>query len=164
MYTVKRFHDICAGHRVVGHEGKCRYLHGHNYRVHFSCVADVSKRSAELGLPKKHIELDDLGRVIDFGVIKEKLCMWLEVNWDHKFIAWNHDEAIQHMARESINDIADSLVFVPFNPTAENMAAYLVEVIGPMQLEGTGVVLEEVKIEETYKCHVSYAKEVKNCD
>jgi len=159
MYRVKRFHDICAGHRVVGHEGKCKYLHGHNYRVHFSCVADTSKQSAELGLPKKHIELDDLGRVIDFGVIKEKLCMWLEDNWDHKFIAWEHDEAIRHMAMESIDDMLDSFVYVPFNPTAENMAAYLVEVIGPMQLEGTGVVLEEVKIEETYKCHVSYTKE-----
>ena len=34
-YTVIRSHEICAGHRVVGHESKCRHLHGHNYKFHF---------------------------------------------------------------------------------------------------------------------------------
>ena len=56
MITVERYHDISCGHRVVGHESKCKFLHGHNYRVRL-CV------SAE--------ELDPLGMVIDFGDLKE---------------------------------------------------------------------------------------------
>lgn len=47
-----RYHDFCAGHRVVGHENKCRHLHGHNYRVTFYCESQ---------------ELDGVGRVVDFG-------------------------------------------------------------------------------------------------
>jgi 6-pyruvoyltetrahydropterin/6-carboxytetrahydropterin synthase len=39
MITANRYHDISCGHRVVGHEGKCRHLHGHNYRIHFVCAA-----------------------------------------------------------------------------------------------------------------------------
>ena len=39
MITVERYHDISMGHRVVGHESKCRHLHGHNYRIHFICTA-----------------------------------------------------------------------------------------------------------------------------
>ena len=39
MITVERYHDISMGHRVVGHESKCRHLHGHNYRIHFVCTA-----------------------------------------------------------------------------------------------------------------------------
>jgi 6-pyruvoyltetrahydropterin/6-carboxytetrahydropterin synthase len=39
-YKVHRYHDISCGHRVHGHEGKCRHLHGHNYRVHFTCIAE----------------------------------------------------------------------------------------------------------------------------
>ena len=54
-----RHHDICMGHRVVGHEGKCKNLHGHNYRFTFYCESE---------------ELDSIGRVIDFSCIKNSLC------------------------------------------------------------------------------------------
>lgn len=147
MYKVHRYHDICAGHRVSGHESKCQHLHGHNYRIHFTCASD---------------DLDNIGRVIDFSVVKEKLCMWVEDNWDHKFLAWTKDPVMTTLLNmggqvDSIPEEVDrSMVWVPFNPTAENMAQYLVEVIGPKQLAGTGVKLIEVLIEETAKCHASY--------
>ena len=157
MQTAERYHDISCGHRVVGHENKCRHLHGHNYRVHFVCTA---------------ANLDHIGRVIDFGVIKEKLCMWIENNWDHKFLAWENDPVLSQMMHdvvhpaeatqnsgESVDVLNESIVWTPFNPTAENMAQYLVEVIGPQQLEGTGVELIQCIIEETAKCSASFIKD-----
>jgi 6-pyruvoyltetrahydropterin/6-carboxytetrahydropterin synthase len=132
----KRYHDICAGHRVYGHESKCAHLHGHNYRIHFICESD---------------NLDSVGRVIDFSVIKEKLCMWVENEWDHRFLVWDGDPIGAYLL-----DIDDQVVRVPFNPTAENMAKYLVEDIGPAVLFGTGVRLTMVDIEETAKCSASY--------
>ena len=141
-YQVKRYHDISCGHRVVGHEGKCRFLHGHNYRVHFVCEAENN-------------ELDGLGRVIDFGVVKSRLCMWLEDNWDHKFIAWDNDPMIAKIVKDK-DEVFESFVFVDFNPTAENMAEYLVNVIAPIQLLDTGITVTEVTIEETRKCSVTY--------
>lgn len=148
MHEVHRYHDICAGHRVTGHESKCQHLHGHNYRIHFTCRAE---------------NLDDIGRVIDFSVVKEKLCMWVEEYWDHKFLAWENDPIMQNLVVEmsdndSLNNdiLLNSIVTVPFNPTAENMAQHLVDVVGPQQLKGTGVKLVHVKIEETAKCHASY--------
>ena len=126
------------GHRVVGHENKCRHLHGHNYRIHFTCTAN---------------ELDDLGRVIDFSLIKAHLCEWLEVNWDHKTVLWQEDPLL-----EQLKDIVpEDIVTVPFNPTAEQLAQYLVTVVGPLQLAGTGVKLISVKIDETRKCSASYS-------
>lgn len=154
MHKVHRYHDICAGHRVTGHESKCQHLHGHNYRVHFTCVAEG---------------LDSVGRVIDFSVVKEKLCMWIEDNWDHKFLAWKEDPIMKFISTniaflalgsqvgkdaEAVMD--SSLVWTDFNPTAENMAQHLVEIVGPAQLQGTGVRLQHVLIEETAKCHASY--------
>lgn len=132
-----RYHDISVGHRVCKHESKCRHLHGHNYRIHFHCESD---------------QLDDIGRVIDFSVIKEKLCMWVETNWDHRFLIWQEDPHAQRLL-----DIDPLVVLVPFNPTAENMAIYLVERVAPIQLGNTGVRLAEVTIEETAKCHATYA-------
>jgi len=136
-----RYHDISCGHRVVGHESKCRFIHGHNYRVHFRCEG-----------PR-----DAIGRVLDFSVMKAKLCMWLEDNWDHRFLAFVEDSLLGNiMARRLPEDDAailiESVVWVPFNPTAENMADYLLTVIGPRLLEGTGVKLVSVRIEETRKC------------
>lgn len=95
--------------------------------------------------------LDSLGRVIDFGVIKRLLCEWLESNWDHRFLIWEKDPAA-----ESLSKIDPKVVIVPFNPTAENMAAYLVRDIGPLAFAGTGVVLSQVVIEETRKCSATF--------
>lgn len=146
--TAIRYHDFCMGHRVVGHEGKCRHLHGHNYRIHFHCEA---------------AHLDEVGRVIDFSVIKQLLCEWIEDHWDHKFMAWLDDPVMRPIAEEAhgiilqdqdIVDMQNSFVFVDFNPTAENIAAHFLDHIGPKLLFGTGVQLTKVVLEETRKCSV----------
>lgn len=147
--TASRYHDFSSGHRVVGHENKCRHLHGHNYRIHFHCQGD----------------LDELGRVIDFGVIKSCLCEWLERNWDHKMILWEEDPMWKEMFERYTNaitstisasplqmEVQGSVVLVPFNPTAENMAVFLLNEVGPAELDGSGVTLTKVVIEETRKC------------
>jgi 6-pyruvoyltetrahydropterin/6-carboxytetrahydropterin synthase len=137
MITATRYHDFCSGHRVAGHENKCAHLHGHNYRIHFHVAAP---------------ELDTVGRVMDFSIIKERLCDWLEENWDHKFLMWEHDPK-RYKLSEGFDD---DMVITPFNPTAENMAQYLCETIAPDALVGTGCVLIKCVVEETRKCSASY--------
>ena len=133
MQSVRRYHDFSCGHRVVGHEGACAHIHGHNYRVHFYCSTTT---------------LDQVGRVIDFGAIKVLLCDWLEQNWDHRFLAFEEDPMLEGLRALD----PDGIVAMPFNPTAENMASYLLEVVGPAKLAGTGVLLYRVEVEETRKC------------
>lgn len=158
LVYASRYHDFSSGHRVFGHENACSSLHGHNYRIHFDCKAE---------------KLDSVGRVIDFSVIKSKLCNWLEYNWDHKMILWEEDPASFLLrsieprsyplpgtkeAKEldsTLLQIRSSIVRVPFNPTAENMALYLLNVIGPQQLKDTGVTLFHVTVDETRKCSAS---------
>lgn len=173
-YTVIRSHEICAGHRVVGHESKCRHLHGHNYKFHFKVAPKrIESENYIPGAKGFSVEgkLDDVGRVIDFSVVKTTLCQWLEDNWDHKFLHWENDplftkvrECIHHEIATGEQDPCEhtdayfgSLVSLPFNPTAENLAAYMVEVIGPQLLDEYGVQLVECTIEETSKCHVNYS-------
>ncbi|ALH23791.1 QueD-like 6-pyruvoyl-tetrahydropterin synthase [Pseudomonas phage PaMx25] len=135
-WQAKRYHDISCGHRVFQHESKCAHLHGHNYRVHFTCEAE---------------SLDNIGRVIDFSDMKSRLCMWLEDNWDHKTLIWENDPWAKVLP-----EIDPTIVIVPFNPTAENIAQHLVEVIGPQQLAGTGIKLVHCDVEETRKCSASF--------
>lgn len=134
----RRYHDISCGHRVYGHEGKCAHLHGHNYRIHFQIQAQ---------------ELDKVGRVLDFGMIKLLLCQWIEGHWDHRFLLHELDPWLKVL--QSIDNFG--VVPVPFNPTAENMAKYLVDIVGPQELHATGAKLIRVTVEETSKCAAIYS-------
>lgn len=131
----KRYHDISCGHKVFGHESKCAYLHGHNYRIHFEIQGNI----------------DSIGRVLDFSVIKEKLCNWLEENFDHRFLVFKDDpDALKLQAIDA------TILILNFNPTAENIAKYLVEEIAPNQLKDTGCKLIKCEVEETRKCSAIY--------
>jgi len=138
--TVTRHHDFSYGHRVVGHEGKCALLHGHNARVHFT----VASRK----------ELDAVGRVLDFSIIKSLLCDWVEEHWDHRMLLSLDDPLRGVLAKYP----SAGVVVVPFNPTAENMGQYLLDVIGPSQLEDTRCELIEVTVEETRKCRATCSR------
>lgn len=134
--TASRYHDFSMGHRVFQHESKCAHLHGHNYRIHFDIEPDNA--------------LDSVGRVLDFSVIKTLLCEWLEENWDHKFLIFKDDPWAPILKQTD----PEGTVVVDFNPTAENMGAHLVEVVGPKQLKDTDATLVSIRIEETRKCWV----------
>lgn len=136
MITATRYHDISCGHRVHGHESKCAHLHGHNYRFHLTVQG----------------ELDQIGRVLDFSVIKKLLCQWLEENYDHKFLVWEQDPmgtALKELDKEGV-------ILVSFNPTAENIAKHFTDVIAPKLLVGTGCQLIKCQIDETRKCSATY--------
>ncbi len=135
IYAIRE-HSICAGHRVVNQGGHCEQLHGHEYKFELFCAAE---------------KLNDIGMVLDFGEIKKRLCQWLEDRWDHRFLVWNQDPW-----RDSLIKIDPKVVVVPFNPTAENIAEHMVEVVGPEALYGTGVVLVGCRVNETSKCSAFY--------
>lgn len=152
IFEAVRYHDFSCGHRVAGHESKCAHLHGHNYRIHFHCRAD-----GQAG------PLDQLGRVVDFSVIKSTLCQWLEDHWDHRMLIWDADDewfkalgAAPGLKSGRLFDT--SVVYTPFNPTAENMAEYLM-ILAPGLLSGTGVKLTRVVVEETRKCTATCTEE-----
>jgi len=133
---IRKLH-FCAGHRVMGHESKCATPHGHNYDLHIFAEAD---------------KLDSLGRVIDFSVLKEKIGAWIEEFWDHNFLVFEKDhELIQALTAVS----AKKKPFIcPFNPTAENMAYYLLHKICPEQLHGASVRVTKIALHETKNCYV----------
>lgn len=143
VITCTRRYQFCAGHRVHGHENKCAQIHGHNY------VAMITARADDDGL-------DDIGRVIDFSVLKEKIGGWIDCHWDHQFIAWEKDDLLIDFRSEPEQSKANHLwpvFWLPDNPTAENMARYLLLEVGPRELAGTHVTLIAVRVWETENCY-----------
>lgn len=90
MYEILVQADFSSAHSLRGYQGKCEALHGHNWKV----IARVGSK-----------ELDHLGMVVDFKVLKEELQKVLE-GLDHKYL----------------NDIPP---FDTINPSSENLAHHI---------------------------------------
>ena len=110
-------------------------MHGHNYVAFFEAGVE---------------ELDSIGRVIDFSVLKERLGGWVDEHWDHGFVYWDKDSEVM-AALDVMNE--HRRFAMPYNPTAENMAQYLLQVVGPSVLLDTPVYLSSVRVWETENCY-----------
>ena len=133
--SISRILEFDTAHRVMNHESKCSTLHGHRYKIEIEARADA---------------LDDIGRVIDFSVLKAKVGTWIDLYWDHNVILFEKDEqtvqAMRWVPKKKEPFIAS------WNPTAENMADYLLRVVCPEELKDSGVTVTRVVVWETPNC------------
>ena len=88
--TIKSHFD--AAHALRGYPGECRLLHGHTWDIEVTVVAT---------------ELDEIGIVYDFKLLKDDLNAVLDV-YDHAYL----------------NEIEP---FTELSPTAENLARIIYE-------------------------------------
>lgn len=131
--TCTRRLQFCAGHRVYGHESKCANPHGHNYVALIEAEADA---------------LDSIGRVIDFSVLKDRVGTWIDQHWDHGFLVYWNDVALH----DALVALKGKLYVMSVNPTAENMAHYLLTTVCPPLLSDTCVRVTSVVLYETENC------------
>ena len=106
MITVTKTIKFDAAHVLTNHQGLCKNLHGHTYRVDIS----VSQR-----------ECDQSDMVIDFkdlkGIAGEVICE----RFDHAFI-YNTDSVGEREIAEVVEKYGMRTVAIPFRSTAENLA------------------------------------------
>lgn len=141
MISCTRRIHFDAAHRVMEHESKCKYLHGHRYVIEASFIAE---------------QLDKLGRVVDFGVINERLGGWVDTYWDHNTILHTADKALGEVIAASTQQ---QLFYLPQNPTAENMAAYLQEIVCPKLFGSSGIRCIRIRLYETPNCYADATEE-----
>lgn len=136
MITCTRRIEFDAAHRILNHESKCKMLHGHRYVIEASFVA---------------AELDSLGRVIDFGVIREILGKWIDDNFDHNTILSEQDHELGDKIAATTGQ---KIYYLQNNPTAENIADYLLKEICPKLFAGKEVKCTAIRLYETPNCYV----------
>lgn len=127
---------------MLRHESKCASLHGHRY------VAEIGVRAEAL---------DEVDRVVDFGVVKTKVGGWIDAHWDHTTLVNEEDHALRQFTED---DAAQRGKRPPYvlagEPTAENIAAELFHVASKL-LNDDRIRVVSVRVHETPNCSALYA-------
>ena len=123
-----------AAHRILGHPGKCAYVHGHTYHL------EVTVASARL---------DALGMVMDFDDLRALVRKAVLDRWDHATLLAREDPLVAAIIGVQI-EAPEKVVRFKHNPTAEILTREAWEAI--RQALPPGVSLLRVRIEETPAC------------
>lgn len=137
--TCTRRLEFDAAHRVLRHESKCATLHGHRYSVEITCSAK---------------QLDHVGRVIDFGVIKQLVGAWIDDRLDHTTLCNSEDTAlVEWCAAQAAGGKQKPPYLFKGEPTAENIAMHILERAQLiLDTHSHPIKVEKVKIFETPNC------------
>lgn len=134
MKVAKRFRWEAA-HRLPWHEGACRHLHGHSYRL----MVELT------GTP------DARGMLIDFKHLK-RLVTPLVDRFDHATLVAEDDAPL----RAALEQLDSKHVVLPFDATAENLCTYVVDHLGRTGyavLADHGVTHVRARLWETETCY-----------
>lgn len=136
--TVTKRIEWDSAHRVMRHESKCATLHGHRYAAEIECEAEA---------------LDSVGRVVDFGVIKERVGAWVDDQWDHTTLLNSEDMDLSALlfAEHDADGRRAPFIFDDCNPTAEVIANTLLFQAQDL-LADTGIRVTRVRVYETPTC------------
>lgn len=141
-----------AAHRLLGHRGKCRHVHGHTYTAF-----------VEYSAPG----LNQMGMVIDFSEVKQALKTWINSYWDHNLILHPSDPLWEYYRpRVGVSLTEQDREREPYTltynsgnrqPTAENMAEELYRVAcEQVAFYNWGIKVERVSIQETPGCLATF--------
>jgi 6-pyruvoyltetrahydropterin/6-carboxytetrahydropterin synthase len=124
MFELTTIVDFEAAHCIKGYPGKCSRLHGHNWKVEVTVSGQ---------------ELDNLGMLIDFKVLKQDVNKVIET-LDHYYLN-------------------ETDYFCTVNPTAENIAKYIYHQLVDSIGSSRGVLVKMVKVWESPHSAAVYQEE-----
>jgi len=113
--VTKRFHFEMA-HTLYEYDGVCRNIHGHSYNLEVTLIGEPRKVS---GHPKD-------GMVMDFGDLNEIVKSQIVNRFDHSLMV---NSQIPESQKELLQKTTERMIQVDFQPTSENIAAYIAEIL-----------------------------------
>jgi 6-pyruvoyltetrahydropterin/6-carboxytetrahydropterin synthase len=122
MYELMVHAHFSSAHSLRGYKGECEELHGHNWKVGVQIAAET---------------LDNLGMVIDFKLVKQKL-----------------HPIIQRLDHKHLNDISP---FDTLNPSSENIAFYIFQEL-KKSLTDERINIAKVKVWESDDSSAGYSE------
>lgn len=128
-----------AAHRLMNHKGKCKFLHGHTYRVDviFNCVGRT---------------LDETGKFLDFAEAKEVITN-CSSDFDHACFLNKRDPLFIFLSDQAYYSGEKARVIaMETDPTAEAIGALLFDRIRIHIASTFGYDIVSVIVHETETC------------
>lgn len=113
--VTKRFHFEMA-HTLFEYDGLCRNIHGHSYNLEVTLIGEPKN---EAGHPKD-------GMVMDFGDLKTLVKTQIVGRFDHALMV---NKRVPEKELKLLKQTTQRLILVDFQPTSENMVAYIAEIL-----------------------------------
>ena len=130
--------DFEAAHALEGYYGKCKDIHGHSYHLRVTVLGNVSLDS----------DLVEDGMVMDFTDLKKIVHGEVIDLFDHKLIL-KVDSRFK-----GIEEHNERVLYVPYQPTCENMLVDIVNKIKDKMPEG--VILHNAFLRETPRSYAEW--------
>lgn len=138
---ITREFSFDAAHRILGHRGKCGWLHGHTYRL------GVTVEAGRLDALDMVLDFDDLAAIVRAAVLDR---------WDHAALL-RRDDPLAPAVAAAQAATPDRLVLLGENPSAEVLAREAFAAIA-RELPG-GVTLASVTVWETPTSSSEYGRD-----
>lgn len=143
MPSISKTFDFHMAHRLPNHNGRCRRLHGHTYRVDIMVSGNMVEEEGA----------SNQGMVVDFSVIKD---VWapFDRRLDHSTLLWEKDPLLDDLRSANgghgVNLEDLGIEVTPQPPTAE----YIAEIVfrnfwRALHLEHPQIILDAVRVWET---------------
>ena len=124
-----------AAHALYGYDGKCKNIHGHNYKLFVTVVGSPTSDSSNVKFGMV-MDFDDLKKIVKAEIIKE---------FDHSVI-FNKNSPHKKLADDLIKN-GHKVVLADYQPTIEEMIIDFANKISsklPSEIK-----LHSLKLEET---------------
>ena len=123
MFTITKDVFFCYGHRLMGHSGKCRHLHGHSVKASISVAAP---------------ELNEQGMVCDFADISAVVTRYIDAELDHNLLLHRKDPLAP-----ALEKAGERFLLLDEHPTAEYLAKLIFRYTQEQGLDVRSVTLWE---------------------
>ncbi len=130
--VTKKF-DFEMAHALDWHEGKCKNLHGHTYKLIITLKGDINE----------DLNQTNNGMVIDFGDVKNIVKNLVVDRFDHCTMLYKKSPILEHVSKLDYLKLEK----VSFQPTAENLVVFIQSII--TNALPTYVILQKVVLYET---------------
>jgi 6-pyruvoyltetrahydropterin/6-carboxytetrahydropterin synthase len=103
-------------HALYEYDGLCKNIHGHSYNLHVTLKGEPKKLP---GHPKD-------GMVMDFSELKKIVKEQIVNRFDHALMV---NSMVPESQIELIRKTTDRVIIVDFQPTSENIVAYIAQIL-----------------------------------
>lgn len=141
MLKVAKEFSFDMAHLLDGHDGKCKNLHGHTYKLQVIVSGETENNGAKKGM------------VIDFADLKRAVNELIISPMDHAFIYDQSSERETKIA-QLLQQLNSKTFALPVRSTAENLAQFIFQRLQ----ENVGFHLHSIRLWETPTSFAEYGE------